>query len=124
MYESLGGTMDAMTHDMGAGARAADLQSLMNKAQMAGALLKALSHESRLLLLCMLAEQERSVGELESLLQMRQSAVSQQLARLRYDGLVKTRRAGKTIHYSIANPDVHRVIAVLNDIYCKDAEPA
>ncbi|MBX9759758.1 MAG: metalloregulator ArsR/SmtB family transcription factor, partial [Beijerinckiaceae bacterium] len=103
--------MDAITYDLGANERPAELQALMGKAQMAGALLKALSHESRLLLLCMLAEQERSVGELESLLQMRQSAVSQQLARLRYDGLVKTRRAGKTIHYSIANPDVRRVIA-------------
>ena len=114
--------MDAITHETGSVGRTADLELLMSKAQAAGAMLKALSHESRLLLLCMLSEKERSVGELEMLLNMRQSAVSQQLARLRYDGLVRTRREGKTIHYSIANPDVRRIIAVLYDIYC--LEPA
>ena len=109
-----------MTREAGSAAKAANLKMLIANAQSAGAMLKALSHESRLLLLCILADTERSVGELESLLQMRQSAVSQQLARLRYDGLVKTRRDGKTIYYSIANPDVRRIIAVLHDIYCVD----
>jgi DNA-binding transcriptional ArsR family regulator len=113
--------MDAVTHDLSSVGRSADMEILKSRAQAAGALLKALSHENRLLLMCALAERERSVGELEAMLDMRQSAVSQQLARLRYDGLVKTRREGKTIHYSIASVEVRRIIAVLHEIYCPDS---
>ena len=69
----------------------------------------------------LLAEGERSVTELENILSMRQSAVSQQLARLRYDGMVDTRRDGKTIYYSLANEDVRRVISVVYDIFCAPA---
>jgi DNA-binding transcriptional ArsR family regulator len=95
-----------------------ELDQLMRKARKASNFLKAVSHESRLLLLCLLAERERSVTELENILSLRQSAVSQQLARLRYDGMVDTRRDGKTIYYSIANDDVRRVISVIYDIFC------
>jgi DNA-binding transcriptional ArsR family regulator len=95
-----------------------ELDLLMRKARKASNFLKALSHESRMLLLCLLAERERSVTELENILSLRQSAVSQQLARLRYDGMVDTRRDGKTIYYSLANDDVRRVIAVIYDIFC------
>ena len=95
-----------------------ELDLLMRRARKASNFLKALSHESRLLLLCLLAERERSVTELENILSLRQSAVSQQLARLRYDGMVDTRRDGKTIYYSLANDDVRRVIAVVYDIFC------
>ncbi|MEK9969310.1 MAG: metalloregulator ArsR/SmtB family transcription factor [Ferrovibrio sp.] len=95
-----------------------ELEELMANARSASDFLKALSHESRLLLLCLLAERDRSVGELEEILSMRQSAVSQQLARLRYDDLVTTRRDGKTVYYSLANDDVRRVISVIYDIYC------
>lgn len=98
-----------------------ELDLLMRKARKASNFLKALSHESRLLLLCLLAERERSVTELENILSLRQSAVSQQLARLRYDGMVDTRRDGKTIYYSLANDDVRRVIAVVYDIFCAPA---
>lgn len=101
-----------------AGGHSAELDTLMLKARKASNFLKALSHENRLLLLCLLAERERSVGELESILAMRQSAVSQQLARLRYDGMVDTRRDGKTIYYRLASEDVRRVIAVIYDIFC------
>jgi DNA-binding transcriptional ArsR family regulator len=97
-----------------------ELDLLMRRARKASNFLKALSHESRLLLLCLLAERERSVTELENILSLRQSAVSQQLARLRYDGMVDTRRDGKTIYYSLANDDVRRVIAVIYDIFCAD----
>lgn len=100
----------------------ADLEKLMRSARKASDFLKALSHESRLLLLCLLAEKERSVGELENILSLRQPTVSQQLARLRYDNLVTTRRDGKTIYYSIANDDVRRVISVIYDIYCGRGE--
>lgn len=95
------------------------LELLMNNARKASDFLKALSHENRLLLLCLLAEKERSVGELETILSLRQSAVSQQLARLRYDDLVATRRDGKTIYYSLANEDVRRIITVIYDMFCE-----
>lgn len=94
------------------------LKILMQNARDASDLLKALSHENRLLLLCLLSEQERSVGELENILSLRQAAVSQQLARLRFDGVVTTRREGKTIYYSIASDEVRQIVKVLYDIYC------
>jgi DNA-binding transcriptional ArsR family regulator len=94
------------------------IEKLMRNARDASDFLKAISNESRLLLLCLLAERERSVGELEAILGMRQSTVSQSLARLRYDDFVTTRRDGKTIYYSIANPDVKRVLAIIYDIFC------
>ena len=99
-----------------------ELETLISNARKASNFLKALSHESRLLLLCLLAEGERSVGELESILSLRQSAASQQLARLCYDGMVDTRRDGKTIYYSLANDDVRRVISVVYDIFCATAK--
>jgi DNA-binding transcriptional ArsR family regulator len=95
------------------------LEALMRNARAASDLLKALSHESRLLVLCLLAEKERSVSELEHILALRQPTVSQQLARLRLDGLVVTRRDGKAIYYSIADEDVRRVIEVIYDLYCE-----
>ncbi|HRK24222.1 MAG TPA: metalloregulator ArsR/SmtB family transcription factor [Beijerinckiaceae bacterium] len=91
---------------------------MMRNARDASDLLKALSHESRLLLLCILAEKERSVGELETILSLRQPTVSQQLARLRYDNIVTTRRDGKTIYYSIANDDLRKIVRVIYDIFC------
>ena len=87
-------------------------------AQSAAAYLKTLAHEGRLMILCHLGGGERSVGELEELLGIRQAAVSQMLARLREDGLVQTRRDGKTIYYSLANDDTTRVIALLYDMFC------
>jgi DNA-binding transcriptional ArsR family regulator len=95
-----------------------ELDALMRNARDASDFLKALSHESRLLLLCLLAEGERSVTELENILSLRQASVSQQLARLRLEELVTTRRDGKTIYYSLANDDVRRIISVIYDIFC------
>jgi DNA-binding transcriptional ArsR family regulator len=100
-----------------------ELERLMRRARKASDFLKALSHENRLLLLCLLAERERSVSELEGILSLRQPMVSQQLARLRFDGLVETRRDGKTIYYSLANEDVRRVIGVIYDIFCQVETP-
>lgn len=96
----------------------ADMALLMEKASKASEFLKALSHENRLLLLCLLNERERSVSELETLLQLRQPTISQQLARLRLDGLVSTRRDGKAIFYSIADPHVREMIGVLHKLFC------
>jgi DNA-binding transcriptional ArsR family regulator len=96
-----------------------ELEELMGSARKASDFLKALSHETRLLLLCLLSERERSVSELEEILSLRQPSVSQQLARLRYDNLVHTRRDGKVIYYSLANEHVRDVISVIYGIFCK-----
>lgn len=101
----------------------AELDILMRKARKASDFLKALSHENRLLLLCLLAERERTVTELENILSLRQPMVSQQLARLRLDQLVTTRREGKAVYYSLANEDVRRMIAVIYDIFCGPPKP-
>lgn len=101
-----------------------ELDVLMRKARKASDFLKALSHENRLLLLCLLAEKERTVTELENILSLRQPMVSQQLARLRLDQMVSTRRDGKAIYYSLANDDVRRMISVIYDIFCGPQKPA
>lgn len=93
-------------------------QEMVENARRAADTLKALGHESRLLILCLLAEGEKPVTELERLLAMKQPAVSQQLARLRADNLVSTRREGKTIYYSIATSEVREIIRVLYALYC------
>jgi DNA-binding transcriptional ArsR family regulator len=84
----------------------------------AAGLMKALGNESRLMILCMLADEERSVGELNEAIPLSQSALSQQLARLRQQGIVKTRRESQTIYYSLAEGPADRVIHLLHDIYC------
>ncbi len=97
----------------------AELKHMIDKAREASEMLKALSHESRLLLLCVLAEGEKSVTELEQFLDERQSTVSQQLARLRLDNLVTTRRDGKAIYYSLANEDVRKILNAVYDVFCE-----
>lgn len=93
-------------------------EDMVEKAQAASSFLKALAHEGRLLILCHLSAGEKSVTELEQLLGSRQAAVSQQLARLRLEGLVSCRREGKAIYYSLGDPKAARVIALIYDIYC------
>lgn len=80
--------------------------------------LKALSHGGRLTILCHLTGGEKSVTELESLLGIRQAAVSQQLARLRFEGLVGSRRDGKTIYYSISDPRASKIVEAVQQIFC------
>ncbi|MDR3374107.1 MAG: metalloregulator ArsR/SmtB family transcription factor [Ancalomicrobiaceae bacterium] len=87
-------------------------------------LLKSMAHEGRLIILCLLSEQERSVTELEEALDLRQPAVSQQLARLRSDRLVSTRRDGKMIFYSLASDEVRRIVKTMCDIYAVDGRGA
>ncbi|MEN9705879.1 MAG: hypothetical protein RLZZ393_1758 [Pseudomonadota bacterium] len=84
----------------------------------AARLLKALANEKRLQVLCLLAEGERSVGDLNALLDLSQSALSQHLAVLRADGLVRTRREGQTIHYALEGGPAQRVMQTLHEIYC------
>ncbi|HBF31438.1 MAG TPA: transcriptional regulator [Rhizobium sp.] len=97
------------------------LADFMRQATDAVTLLKALSHENRLLILCILCKGERTVGELEEMLQLQQAIVSQQLARLRGDGMVESRREGRQIYYSIANPSVNDVVALLYRLFCTPA---
>ena len=91
------------------------------RAEMAAGFLKALSHEGRLMILCHLTEGEKSVTELEGLLGQRQAAVSQQLARLRLEGLVATRREGKAIFYRVADSRVLALLRVLPDVLAAEA---
>jgi DNA-binding transcriptional ArsR family regulator len=101
-----------------------ELTRMMKNARRASDFLKALAHENRLLLLCLLSERERSVTELEELLSLRQPAVSQQLARLRLDGIVKTRRNGKTIYYSLADTDTLKFVKVIYEMFCSETGSA
>lgn len=94
------------------------------QARIASELLKALSHDGRLLILCLLAEDEARVTEITSKLGMPQAAVSQQLTRLRLDGLVEARREGRSICYSLARPEVTALVASLDDLFCKPGRRA
>jgi DNA-binding transcriptional ArsR family regulator len=96
-----------------------DIDMMIANAALASEFLKALSHEARLVILCLLMEGEKSVTEIEHLLKLRQPAVSQQLARLRADNLVEIRRDGKNIYYSLARPEVRDVIGALHQAFCK-----
>ena len=103
-------------------AGAIDAQRLRQAASRAVAALKLLGNEDRLLLLCQLSQSECCVGDLESLLGIRQPTLSQQLAVLRAEGVVQTRRNGKKIFYRIADPAILEVLAVLYRLYCPEDE--
>jgi DNA-binding transcriptional ArsR family regulator len=99
------------------------LEELREHAGDAAQLMKALAHESRLLVLCTLSEGELSVGQLNQLVPLSQSALSQHLAVLRREGLVTTRRKAQTIYYALAEGPASRVINLLHDIYCPASTP-
>jgi len=98
----------------------ADMDRMLNNAVTASNFLKAISHEGRLMILCHLVSGEKSVSELESLLSSRQAAVSQQLSRLRLEGLVEPRREGKTIHYRLADDRPRKMLELVYELFCKD----
>ncbi len=98
-------------HDIDPSAMAANSTTASN-------FLKALAHENRLMILCFLSTGEKSVTELEELLSSRQAAVSQQLARLRLEGLVEHRREGKTIFYNIKDSKARRMVDLLFEMFC------
>ncbi|WP_050603345.1 helix-turn-helix transcriptional regulator [Ruegeria sp. 6PALISEP08] len=93
---------------------------MRDNAARAAAFLKTLAHEGRLMILCHLGDGEKSVGQLEDLLALRQAAVSQMLARLREEGLVSTRRDGKTIYYSLRDGNTEQLISLLYDLFCAE----
>ena len=99
-----------------------DLSRFEASAAKAAHLLRALSNERRLMILCRLGDGEMSVGQLQPLVGVSQSALSQHLKVLRDEGLLATRRDGQTIWYRIAEPSVMKVVATLAEIYCPTEE--
>ena len=99
-----------------------ELTRIVKKARRISELLKALAHENRLLLLCLLSERERSVSELGEFLSLRQTTVSAQLARLRLNGLVTTRRDGRTVYYSVAATSTLKLVTVIHEVFCTACE--
>jgi len=91
---------------------------MAGNARDAAAFLKTLAHEGRLMLLCHLGTGEKSVRELENLMQLRQATVSQMLARLREENLVATRRQGKAIYYRLAHRNTSEMISLLHRMFC------
>lgn len=98
------------------------VDEMAENAAQATALLKALSHEGRLMILCYLASGEKSVTALEDLLSLRQPAVSQQLARLRADDIITPRRDGKTIYYRISDERARRMMELIYDLFCAETD--
>ena len=94
------------------------MAELENNASEASGLLKVMSNQWRLLILCHLTAGEQSVQELQRILGMGQSALSQHLAILRYEKLVTTRREAQSIYYSLASKEAETVLLALHDIYC------
>ncbi|MBD9374861.1 winged helix-turn-helix transcriptional regulator [Rhizobium sp. ARZ01] len=97
----------------------ASFDLFFNQAKKASRFLKALSHETRLLILCLLTEGEKTVGEIETILRLPQAVVSQQLARLRQDQIVVTRRDGRQVFYSLADENVSAIMGTLYDVFCR-----
>jgi DNA-binding transcriptional ArsR family regulator len=101
--------------------KALELKRMRASAARASSLLRNLAHEDRLVLLCELSAGEKSVGDLEELVGLRQPSLSQQLGVLRREGLVKTRREGKRIYYRLGSNDALRVIETLHEVFCGPA---
>jgi DNA-binding transcriptional ArsR family regulator len=107
-----------MTHTM----QASDIRALQKHAGQAADLLKQLSNQNRLMIMCSLIGSELSVSELNERTDLSQSALSQHLASLRNAGLVSTRREGQTIFYSLHGNNAIQIIQVLKSIYCPELE--
>lgn len=96
---------------------------MISQSEAAASFLKALSHEGRLMILCHLSSGEKSVTQLEQLLSTRQAAVSQQLARLRLEGLVSCRRDGKIMYYALADNKARQMIDLVYNLFCNYQPP-
>lgn len=95
-----------------------DPKAMRRTAPVIAELMKVLSNETRLMILCLLVEGERSVNDLAATLEVRGPTMSQQLALLRKDGLVGTRRDGQTVYYSLVRDDIRELMGFLHDAYC------
>jgi ArsR family transcriptional regulator, virulence genes transcriptional regulator len=99
---------------------ASSLRELQRNARRVASLLKAMSNPARLIILCQIAEGERSVGELERVVGLSQSAISQHLAVLRGESIVSSRRVRQTVLYSLASKEVVALITTLHVVFCRD----
>jgi DNA-binding transcriptional ArsR family regulator len=95
-----------------------DLEQMAQSANRASALMKTLGHKDRLMILCHLADGEKSVGEIARLLEISQSPLSQHLSRMRREGLVETRREAQSIFYSLKSGEASRIVEVLYELFC------
>jgi DNA-binding transcriptional ArsR family regulator len=98
-----------------------DLDQMAQSANRASALMKTLGHKDRLMILCHLADGEKSVGQIAKLLEISQSPLSQHLSRMRKEGLVVTRREAQTIFYSLKSGEASRIVEVLYELFCAPA---
>ena len=98
-----------------------NVKDMIPAAESAAVLMRSLSHPQRLLVLCALVDGEKSVAELRQQLEIDQVPMSQQLMRLRSDGLVEARREGTTVYYSIVRPEVRTVVGALHSAFCTPA---
>lgn len=96
------------------------MEQMAEHATEAAQMLKALAHETRLLILCHLVEQELTVGQINALVEGSQSVISQHLAVLRRDGLVTTRREAQTVYYSLRDTKAVRIVEALHELFCAD----
>ncbi|HAT86108.1 ArsR/SmtB family transcription factor [Cohaesibacter gelatinilyticus] len=97
-----------------------DMEKMESNATRASNFLKAIGHEGRMMILCHLVTGEKSVTELEDLLSARQAAVSQQLSRLRLEGLITPRREGKSIYYRLTDDRSKQIMEVVYELFCRD----
>lgn len=97
-----------------------EFEAMQNSAKDAVSLLKGLANESRLMIMCVLSEGEVSVGQLNQRIKLSQSALSQHLAVLRDQGLVRTRRESQTIYYQLEETPAMTIIELLHDVYCEN----
>ena len=95
-----------------------DLHQMAEAAGRASNLMKTLGHKDRLMILCLLANGEKSVGQIAELLEISQSPLSQHLSRMRKEGLVNTRREAQTIYYSLKSGEASRIVNLLYDLFC------
>jgi len=109
---------EAALADTAFGLTRAEVARLRGSAVRLTDLLKAMANPSRLMILCQLAEGEKSVGEMEDVVGLSQSGLSQHLAVLRRKGIVATRRESQSIFYSLASPEVEEIMASLYRIFC------
>lgn len=121
LTETIGSFLSGAEDEERAPDAGSDALAMAENAARATEFLKALAHEGRLMILCHLATGERSVTELEQLLSQRQAAVSQQLARLRLEGLVESRREGKAIYYSLTDGRARRMIEIIHQMFCEES---
>jgi DNA-binding transcriptional ArsR family regulator len=95
-----------------------NFEQMAKSASRASSLMKTLGHKDRLMILCHLANGEKSVGEIANLLEISQSPLSQHLSRMRKEELVDTRREGQTIYYSLKSGEASRIVEVLYELFC------